>query len=157
VGAAKTSPLDALIVPSAQLMERPNALGMQPELGAWRRAARRRAPNNQLRGDGTQRRARHGMHRSNQTGLRAKCFRNESSHARRCANIGHSIKHRSLPVVCEPDSPRLPPASETLEGTGETRQCFRECLLARLLLPVWENAWLRTTISAIFAPFDSMS
>lgn len=35
----------------------------------------------------------------------------------RC-DICHSIKHRSVPVVCKPDSPRVPTASEALGKAG---------------------------------------
>src|ERR1700730_16560703 len=35
-----------------------------------------------------------------------------------CCDIRHSIKHRSVPLVGEPDSRRLPTTSEALAGAG---------------------------------------
>ena len=35
-----------------------------------------------------------------------------------CCDICDSIQHRSIPVVCEPDSPGLSTASEALAGAG---------------------------------------
>jgi hypothetical protein len=42
---------------------------------------------------------------------------NTATALERC-DVRHSIKYRSVPVVCEPDSAGLPPASETLEEIG---------------------------------------
>jgi hypothetical protein len=52
---------------------------MPRELGELQRVARKLVPNMWHRGDGTHRHVRHGTHRSNQLGLRAKYSRNESS------------------------------------------------------------------------------
>ena len=56
--------------------------------------------------------------RANQRGLLPRHFREESSPARQCVNLGHSIADWSVPLVREPDSSGLSPASEALAGAG---------------------------------------
>ena len=58
-------------------------------------------------------------------------------------DVGVSVPYARL----YPHSP-TPPASTALGGAGATRWRFRGCLIASLLLPVWENALLRTMRSA---------
>jgi hypothetical protein len=41
--------------------------------------------------------------------------------ARQCCNVCYSDGNWSIGLVCGPDSRRLPPASTTLAGAGETR------------------------------------
>jgi hypothetical protein len=68
--------------------------------------------------------------------------------AREHSNICDSITNWCLALVCRQDPARLPAASTALASAGETRQCFRECLIARQLPSGWERASLRTMASA---------
>jgi hypothetical protein len=45
-------------------------------------------------------------------------FETNPAAARRCVNLGHPNTDWSVPLVCEPDSTRLPTASEALAGAG---------------------------------------
>ena len=44
-------------------------------------------------------------------------FETNPAAARRCVNLGDSVKDWGIPLVREPDSPGLPPASEALGTT----------------------------------------
>jgi hypothetical protein len=61
--------------------------------------------------------------------------------ARRCSNLRHSVSHWSFPLVRKPDSPRVPPASQALEGVGGTGWDVGE----------WESTGLRRGESSAVA------
>ena len=72
-------------------------------------------------------------------------------------DLCHCATNLGFALVRWPHPRGQPPTRTTLGGAGETRWCFRECLLARPLSPVWENSSLRITMSSILAPCDSTS
>ena len=81
-----------LIVP---LAVRRNTWLMLRALARWLHAARKLVLNMWPRGDGTHKRARNGMHRGNQLGLRANCSRNKSSRYLRTfqhLRFGHGLE-----------------------------------------------------------------
>jgi hypothetical protein len=55
-------------------------------------------------------------------------FATDPASPRRCADFGHSISDRSVPVVRKPDSSRLQTASTALGGAGGTRGYQDVCL-----------------------------
>jgi len=61
---------------------------------------------------------RRGVTKWGQNYRRVVLAENSAAALERC-DIGHSIEHRSVPVVREPDSSRLPPASEALAALAK--------------------------------------
>jgi hypothetical protein len=118
VGAGRPSALVHSIVLVVPPILPRTGLQLRLSLGGQLRTLPKPWLNNQTLNVGTRWHVRYGTNPANSMANAGVILAETSAATLKGCDICNSIKHRSIPVVCEPDSAGVPTASEALAGAG---------------------------------------